>query len=81
ENIRLHKGDQVFVFNNGIDSQFWDQTDIDEYEKKDAQDTLLRQQFSQESHNTNASLLGGYTTNTVTQRDDTNAQQMGYSQN
>ncbi|WP_242413016.1 SLBB domain-containing protein [Salinivibrio sp. MA351] len=25
DNLRLQQGDQVFVFNNGIDSQYWDQ--------------------------------------------------------
>ncbi|OOE85079.1 sugar transporter [Salinivibrio sharmensis] len=46
DNLRLQQGDQVFVFNNGIDSQYWDQrqsakVDKSRLNKKTSGDTYI----------------------------------------
>ncbi|OOF31725.1 SLBB domain-containing protein [Salinivibrio proteolyticus] len=81
ENLRLHKGDQIFVFNNGIDSQFWDETEIDQSESKNAQQNqMLSQQVTRIPLTANIPLSDTYTQQTKNQQSDTTTQQIRYAQ-
>ncbi|WP_227986294.1 SLBB domain-containing protein [Salinivibrio sp. VYel1] len=57
DNLRLQQGDQVFVFNNGIDSTFWDKTPSIEVDD-DTRESQSRVTLSKGHRNTRPSQFG-----------------------
>nr|WP_255377393.1 SLBB domain-containing protein [Salinivibrio sp. BNH] len=73
DNLRLQQGDQVFVFNNGIDSEFWDKTD-DSHRQKSQLNPSLYQQSIDDPKNTINQEMGAYPQDARSQRSRQNRQ-------